>query len=674
MQVSLYKNTFSKEFYVYAPSEVFAMLLNGTFEHQIMPLRTLDAAQYKVAKKQLPAVTWSGVFKEGTREAAAIVTYSKLVILDIDKLEPSNIELLKSQLAADPYVHFCFISPSGKGIKIVIKVNTEAENHLSAFLHLQKTFEDKYLFKVDDSGKDVCRLCYVSHDDRSIYNPKSEVFEVDTRYGEVAQYTPNPALQNYKPTGDLNNIYAVCTKWVNNKKTYQDGEKNIYIHAMACALNRCGVTVDDAINLITMNLPTPDTLWHQSVKGAYFHYQHEHATVLVRDLNNGDNATFVAPPYVANYTEDVVANDLMRITAMLFYQKVQPADIQDILWKIARYYNKEGFIDINRASLADLMNRALYVLNQQVANHEAQTALKYETAENLGRELVKMDLHKGLIKTYIQQIDDGMYGGMMPGNFYGLIGLGGTYKSIIAENIAYKNALDDVPTLYLNGEMSSFQFYERLALMAFGIDLRSELYHKRISEDNIEGFIHEMKLRTKENIFLYNGSGFNRQNILSTVKHIEATTGKVIRLIVADGVTQFDSKGKEEIQATIFNAGECKEIAKETKAVVIGLLHMSGDAGAATLRDTGVKVRGGIKTTANMDGYFSTSKLIDPITSSLENTDEILYIPNKVYLRLQDKRTRAGVIPTIIDITPNLNIEQEMCDPRSYEFNPNSRR
>lgn len=672
MQIALYQNTFSKDFICLEHGDIICNIMTHEgLRDQVMALRSMELKEYKEKKKLMNAVTWSGTFKEGTRLIESIVSYSQLVVLDIDNLEPAKIEELKMSLSQDKTVFFCFVSPSGNGIKVVYRVNTGPEHHLAAFLHLQKTFEDKYLLKVDPSGKDICRLCYMSYDDRAIFNGNSEVFEVDTRYGVVNTYQENPNLQNYKPTADVDHIFQVCTKWVNNTKTYMEGERNVYIHALACAMNRCGVAMEDTINMITANLPTPDTKWHQSVKSAYFHNQHEFGAVQVRDING--SSTFVAPPYVANYTDDVVSNDLMRITATLFYQKVGVSDIQDIVGKVAKYYNKEGYIDINRASLADLMNQAIYVLNQQVANHAAQSALKYETAEEIGNKLVDIDLINGLIKTHIPEFDEAMYGGMMPGNTYGMIGLGGTYKSIVAQYITFKNAIDGIPSLYLNGEMSDFQYYERLALMALGIDLRSELYHKRISKENIASFIEHLKGHLKGNMFVFTGSNFNYDNILATIQHIKATNGKDIKFIVADGLSQFDSKGKEEIPATIFNSGVCKEIAKATNTVVMPLIHLSGDAAAYTLRDTGMKVRGGIKTLANLDGYFSTSLLVDPETMSLENAEEVIYLQNKLYLRLKDKRTRAGVVPTIINIGKNLELEQELCDPRSYELNKNKR-
>lgn len=676
MNVCLYKDTFSKDFLVIPSTQMMDAILTGTYRSQIEHLRTLDANGYKAQKKLLPAVTWSGTFKTGTRLIESILEYSRLVVLDIDKLDPTNIEVLKQQLSQDEYVHFCFVSPSGNGIKIIVQVNTGPEHHLAAFLHLQKTFEDKYLFKVDPSGKDICRLCYVSFDERCVWKP-SEVFQVDTRYGEIAQYTPNENLKNYKPTGNLEQIFAVCTKWVSNgpnAKTYTEGERNVYIHAMACALNRCGVMLEDAINLITMNLPTPDTKWHQSVKGAYFHYQHEHGAVQIRDINSDSN-NFIAPPYVANYTDDVAANDLMRITAELFYSKVNVSTIQDIISKITMYYNKEGYIDINRASLADLMNRAIFMLNQQVANHAAKSSLKYETAESLGFELINQEAF-GALPTYLPWIDEPLGGGLMKANFYGLIGFGGTFKSVIVQFWTFMHSCNDTPVLYLNGEMSKLQFYERLALQTFGINLRSQMAKGEINKENITSFIEQMETVTKKNIFFFNGSGFNKASINATLDHILATTGKKVKLVIMDGLTQMDQGGREEAPANIHNSGICKEIVKEAYGgegvTLVALIHCSG-AEDKVKRNTGSVVRGGSKMLANMDGFFCTSLLVDPETLSMENPDDISFIEKKFYFRMVDKRSTAGTVSCIVNVTPKLLLEMEECDPRGYEINPNKR-
>jgi len=498
-------------------------------------------------------------------------------------------------------------------------------------------------------------------------------FEVNIeKYNTIVTGHVHTSAGEHEATNNLDVIFNVCVKWVERNKEYVDGQKNVYLHALACAMNRCGCNPDETIGMIDRHYTTPDTKWHQSVRSAFFHNQHEHNSVKVKDID--ENSAYIAPPYIASYTEDVAANDIMRITAMLYNYKLQTGEIMDVVGKIGSFYDKMGYIDYRRASLIDMMNFAVQTLQSNIAIGAAKDSLKYETAEDMGRELVKIDLVKGMIKTYIDPVDADLFGGLMPSTFYEMIGLGGTYKSIVAQWMAYRNAMDDVPVLYLNGEMSASQFYGRLALQAMGVNMRKLILNKELTEDNIDSFIEQLAERTKRNIFVVNGNGFDQKNVYATIQHIYATTGKQIRLIVIDGITQMSNAGKDEIQATIHNSGIAKEIAKQTGCVVIGLLHMSGDASNLTLRDTGKKVRGGIKTLANCDGYFSTSKLVDPNSKTIDNPDEIEFLPNKFYFRLTDKRTETGIASYIININDNLHLKHEETPPQNYEFNVNKQR
>lgn len=669
MQVSFYPNTFSKDITNVDSQQVAMGILSGEWANQISMLRNLSPEEYKEKKKMLSAVTWSGVFTQGTRLIESIQQYSSLTVIDIDKIDADKILLLKRQLSQDPHVMYVFTSPGGNGIKAVFLTDvTDPNNHRASFMHLQEYFENTYFAKVDPSGKDVCRLCYVSYDPEMIIKAATP-FEVNVeKYNTIVTGHVHTSASEHEATNNIEVIFNTCVKWVERNKEYVDGQKNVYIHALACAMNRCGANPDETIGMIDRHYTTPDTKWHQSVRSAFFHNQHEHNSVKVKDIDA--NSAYVAPPYIANYTEDVAANDIMRITAMLYNYKLQTGEIMDVVGKIGSFYDKMGYIDYRRASLIDMMNHAVQTLQSNIAIGAAKDSLKYETAEDMGRELVKIDLHKGMIRTYIDPVDRDLYGGILPGSFYELIGLGGTYKSMLAQWMAYRNAMDDVPTLYLSGEMSAFQVYGRLALQALNVNLRELIYTKQLNESNIDSFIEQLSEKTKRNIFVVNGNGFNQKNIFATIQHIYATNGKQIKLVIVDGLSQMDNAGKEEIPAAIYNAGICKEVAKQTNAVVIALVHMSGDSANKTLRDTGHKVRGGIKVTANADGYFSTSLLIDPhSTKSLENPDEVEYMKNKFYLRLVDKRTETGTESYIVNLDKQLHLQHEDTPAQNYEFN-----
>lgn len=670
MQISIFKNACSTEPVNVDFGSIITGIVNGRWKEKIDHIRTLNKGEYDIAKRELPAVTWSGTFKE--RKASKIESYSQYVVLDIDHLESQMIESLKKQLHDDEYVCFAFVSPSGQGIKILVKVSTGIENHLAAFLHLQKVFEEKYCLKVDDSGKDVSRLCFISYDSSAI-NKAGKTFDVDVRYGEAKQYVLPEGLKNYKPQKDLKIIFDTCVKWVEKTCSYAPGGRNRFVHALACALNRVGIEEIDANGLIKMNYDLEHPEVDHCCRSAYFHNSAEHGTVGFKDISSGVK-DFKAPPYVANFTDDVVVNDIMQITCNLHYHKLPAEDIFRIVGKIAQYYKQKGYIDFERKSLGKIMNEAIATLNDKIQEETNSLSLKYVAAENLLEDLIDVDMDSTSIPTTFHDFDVSMRGGMMPGNFYGIIGVGGTFKSILAQYIGARTASSGKAVLYLCGEMNKYQFYERLAMMTMGVNLHEMMTKKELHKGNMSKFIAKMNEGLHNNLFFVPGNGFNEENILATTNNIKAKHNKQVCLVIIDGVSQMDQKNLAEIPAAIENTRVCKEIAKNANdgdgVVVLGLMHISGESNKL-FRDTGLRCRGGNKTVANMDGYFSTSLLYSPENISLENQgQDVKYIEDKFFLKFVDKRGSAGIIDAIIRVSNEIDLSVESMNTNQYEIQP----
>ncbi len=667
MPISIFKNTFcnaDEQAHVSVDS-VLAGIKNGRWAEQIVRLRSLPMEEYKKEKTKLPAVTWSGTFSE--RIDAGLTEYSGVMCLDIDHIDKDKIALLMAQLTQDEYCYFAFTSPSNEGLKVGYCIDTTPEFHLHAFLHLQKYFQETYFVKVDDAGKNISRLCYISFDENCYFNKNSKLFVVDKAIGETYNktYTPQVNYSNYKSLTDPEKIYEVCVKWVEKTMHYASGGRNRYVHALACAMNRCGVDYNATVCIIKDNFADlSEKEKYTCCKSAYFHNQMEHGSYDVKDIEG--LAEFKAPPYVANYTDDVVANDIMRITAMLTHYGVSKTDLGDIVSKVAKYYKLEGLIDLDRKTLGGLMNDAINAYNAKVAERTSEHSLKYQTLDEMAMDIVNTDFDANGIRTFFPWIDNATRGGLKRGNFYGLIGLGSTYKSIVSEYMIYRNAMEGIPSLYLNGEMSSYQFYERMIAMALRIDLYQAMAENTIRKDNVGELISQVNEMTKGNIFVVNGTGFNAQNIIASIENIEAKSGKKIQLVVADGVTQMEDAKNDEIKSVIHNSQVCKEVAKKANVAFIGLLHVSGDIQKHT-RNTGGRVRGGIKVLANMDGYLCTSLLID---QNLEDylEDDIQYIDRLFYLRYVDKRSQGGEVNAIIKVNDFIQLEQLNDPPHNYEL------
>ena len=139
---------------------------------QIDRLRALAKIEYTKQKRQLPTVTLSGVFSE--RKNASLETHSGLMQIDFDDI--TNYNESRTALLDDPYTYVLFRSPSGNGIKMLVKINPSDMTHKSQFLALEKYYLEEYNLEMDKGTKDVSRAMLLSYDPHLYCNPFSETF------------------------------------------------------------------------------------------------------------------------------------------------------------------------------------------------------------------------------------------------------------------------------------------------------------------------------------------------------------------------------------------------------------------------------------------------------------------------------------------------------------------
>lgn len=110
-------------------------------------------------KRGLPAVTFSGQFS--ARRADALVQHSGLIVADLDELG-DNLERVAGLARTDDHAVSGFRSPSGDGFKIIYRC--DPSDHAAAFRAMRHHVRARYGIEPDASGKDVARLCFLSHD------------------------------------------------------------------------------------------------------------------------------------------------------------------------------------------------------------------------------------------------------------------------------------------------------------------------------------------------------------------------------------------------------------------------------------------------------------------------------------------------------------------------------
>lgn len=663
MFISIYQNSTDTIGVEADHIKVLSGIQSGRWKVMIENLRALlqsgSEEDYSRSKRQLPAATFGGTFAK--REASALTRYSGLIILDIDNLNEFEVQEYKNAFKLDTFIYSCFISPSLRGLKILVKLESNQDNHLQAFLALEKHFKDTYAVALDKSGKDLSRLCYVSYDPDIYINEDSEVFSFAPE--EFIQNTSNQfdkrpdRFKGYILSKDAKYAFGICEKWTQRHHQYEQGNRNNYIHVLACNLNRAGVFVDDTMLMIYNSCSDLDFKEvEQTVNSAYKNNSREHNSIDIYNTDEKDLPDHHAETETMSQQEEIIYLDTMA-----FLESGMKINV------ISKYIKNFG-----TTFLGQTEENVKAIMNQAFAAYKAtsEESFTIESADKTLESVLENFKDDTGVSTNVIEFDAILRGGLMPGNLYGAIGDGGSFKSVFAHcvgsteaNVTAKNNL----VVYLNGEMSELQLMDRVMNKELGIDLQDMLKAKTINKTNIAEYTMRLKEVLGENFQIVSSSGWNSADILKKVKEIEQKLNKKATLLIIDGLTQMEDIKKDEIKSAIHNSGQLKELAKDTNTAVICLVHVSGNP-PKHYRDTASLIRGGTKLINNMDAMFCMSRLIDEGASNMENADYI-YREGIFYVRFIDKRGTGKVENKIIQVHRPLRLEVLAIDPQMMEVN-----
>ena len=194
-----------------------------------------DKSERNELKKLLPAVCFSGEFTK--RADKSIVNHSGFICLDFDNYEKvKEMQDDKSRLSKDKYIYSVFVSPSGKGLKAIVKIPADIDNHVNYFISLEEYFDSPYF---DKTSKNIGRVCYESWDKNIYINKESEVWDKikEREYKEVDTSSTYKSL----PITDETKIIEILMKWWEKKYPMSEGQRNQNAYILAMAFNDYGI-------------------------------------------------------------------------------------------------------------------------------------------------------------------------------------------------------------------------------------------------------------------------------------------------------------------------------------------------------------------------------------------------------------------------------------------------
>jgi hypothetical protein len=194
-----------------------------------------DKSDRNEMKKQLPAICFSGTFNK--RADNALLEHSGLICLDFDGYDKQKTLLQdKENLSKNKYVYSVFISPSGDGLKVLVKIPADPENHTNYFNSLERHLNSPFF---DKTSKNLSRVCYESYDPLIHVNENSSIWDVieEPEYNEVSKVKDSPTI----PITDENKIVEILVKWWTNKYPMNEGQRNHNAYVLAMAFNDFGI-------------------------------------------------------------------------------------------------------------------------------------------------------------------------------------------------------------------------------------------------------------------------------------------------------------------------------------------------------------------------------------------------------------------------------------------------
>ena len=222
---------------------VFTRIKEGANKDKIAVIRNCsDKTERNRLKKDLPSICFSGMFK--VRQKDACLQHSGFICLDFDSFETSELmQAKRSELEHDKYTFALFTSPSGDGLKVIVKIPESIDNHERYFITLRDYYD---CHNFDTSTKDISRVCYESYDPNIYINKDSEtwvkIYETETySYAEKV-----PTLPLKSSSQIINNLQ----KWIDENYPIMVGNRNNNLFKFASALNDYGIGEHEARNYL----------------------------------------------------------------------------------------------------------------------------------------------------------------------------------------------------------------------------------------------------------------------------------------------------------------------------------------------------------------------------------------------------------------------------------------
>lgn len=295
-----------------------------------------DKAKRNELKSLLPAICFSGQFTK--RADTSITVHSGLICLDFDNYDTID-ELIGdiNTINKDKYTFASFISPSGNGFKLLVKIPAEIENHKNYFDSLSEYYSNKHF---DSTSKNISRICFESYDPNIFINKKSKVWDTKKEFQSFNYIDKVPSVKLINENEIINRLY----KWFLKEHSFEKGKRNANLFILASSFSDYGISKMEASRFLNQ-FQSEDFTSNEIDRTITSAYSKCSANFGMKYFEDKQSLDFIKKEIKQGKTLDELKQSIPQLEKISFDEIKEAITINDF-WS----YSKKGYVIIDSYS------------------------------------------------------------------------------------------------------------------------------------------------------------------------------------------------------------------------------------------------------------------------------------------------------------------------------------
>ena len=318
--------------------------------HNLCYTVSKQKAKEQVKEHMMPAFSVGVLFKGCGRNVTDIAQATGLALCDIDGVDETKIDNLKSTIISDPHTLICYKTISTKGLRVIYRFVRQEGNQLlhinceaypAAWTKGNEYYRELTGWDYDHACSDYSRLSGMAHDPDAYYNPDAEPFTISDQEMLAASNEAAPA-----EPGKPRKVFEVGSQhaepkiaWLSVQRllshrglSYTIGHRHDYMVQASYLFCRFGVDNDELNTWAEQEWSDmPQQERNDVISHCYKNAQNEFGTWRINHSSKGSNAkrALISTTEIRAWLEDHYRVYYNLVTDQnVFSNKSEPGELQ----------------------------------------------------------------------------------------------------------------------------------------------------------------------------------------------------------------------------------------------------------------------------------------------------------------------------------------------------------